>query len=63
MAAFSWEGADEGEPTSGRGTLVWQPGDRLEGHIYFHNGDDSAFACERHPDPGRPRRGRVQSSS
>lgn len=43
---FSWEGSDEGDAASGRGWAQLN-GDRLEGRLYFHQGDDSAFAAER----------------
>lgn len=39
---FSWEGDDEGDPVSGRGWAAVS-GDGLEGHLYFHMGDDSSF--------------------
>jgi len=32
---------------SGRGWAALQPDGTLEGHIYFHLGDDSAFRAER----------------
>ena len=41
-AEFSWEGNDENDPASGRGTAG-----RLVGHFYIHNGDDSGFVCDR----------------
>lgn len=46
IAEFSWEGIDEGDQRSGRGWAT--PADKggLLGHIFFHNGDDSGFACE-----------------
>ncbi len=40
---FSWEGHDEYDPASGRGWAVLNPDGSLDGHIYFHLGDDSAF--------------------
>lgn len=43
---FSWEGSDEMEPTMGRGWAVAK-GDELNGTIFFHQGDDSAFKCCR----------------
>ena len=46
IAEFSWEGVDEGDPRSGRGWLVPATAGRLVGHIFFHNGDYSAFVCE-----------------
>jgi hypothetical protein len=44
-AEFSWEGVDEGDQRSGRGWAVLKSNGSLAGHIFFHNGDDSAFAC------------------
>ena len=44
---FSWQGSDEGDDVSGRGWAAVNPDGTLEGHIYFHLGDDSAFRAER----------------
>jgi hypothetical protein len=44
---FSWQGSDEGDDVSGRGWAALNPDGTLEGHIYFHLGDDSAFHAER----------------
>ena len=44
---FSWQGSDEGDDVSGRGWAGLNPDGTLEGHIYFHLGDDSAFRAER----------------
>jgi hypothetical protein len=44
---FSWQGSDEGDDVSGRGWAALNPDDTLDGHIYFHLGDDSAFRAER----------------
>jgi hypothetical protein len=44
---FSWQGSDEGDDVSGRGWAALNPAGTLEGHIYFHLGDDSAFRAER----------------
>ncbi len=44
---FSWQGPDEGDDVSGRGWAALNPDGTLEGHIYFHLGDDSAFRAER----------------
>ena len=44
---FSWQGSDEGDDVSGRGWAALNPDGTLEGHIYFHLGDDSAFRAER----------------
>ena len=43
---FTWEGNDESEHAFGRGWAVLD-GDRLEGMIFFHNGEDSGFTAER----------------
>ena len=40
---FSWEGDDDTSPASGRGWAVLNPDGSLDGHIYFHLGDDSSF--------------------
>ncbi len=43
---FSWEGIDEGNQCSGRGWAVLEA-DRLDGRLFFHDGDDSGFTAER----------------
>jgi hypothetical protein len=43
---FSWDGTDELDRASGRGTAVLQDDGSLQGHIYFHLGDDSGFRAE-----------------
>ena len=48
---FSWEGNDEMDPASGRGWAILTSDGALEGHFYFHMGDDSSFRAE--PEPGR----------
>ncbi len=40
---FSWQGHDEYDPASGRGWAALNPDGSLDGHIYFHLGDESAF--------------------
>ena len=44
---FSWQGSDEGDDANGRGWAALCPDGTLEGHIYFHLGDDSGFRAER----------------
>jgi hypothetical protein len=44
---FSWQGSDEGDDASGRDWAALNPDGMLEGHIYFHLGDDSAFRAQR----------------
>ena len=44
---FSWQGSDEGDDTSGRGWAALNPDGTLEGHLFFHLGDDSAFRAEQ----------------
>ncbi|HNR12260.1 MAG TPA: hypothetical protein PKM59_02985 [Thermodesulfobacteriota bacterium] len=39
---FSWEVQEELDPASGRGWAVIEDGE-LNGRIFFHQGDDSAF--------------------
>ena len=43
---FSWSGADENDPMSGRGWMD-VTGDQAEGRIFIHLGDDSAFTAVR----------------
>ena len=43
---FLWEGFDEGNSVSGRGWAILD-GDKLNGRIYFHMGDDSSFVAVR----------------
>jgi hypothetical protein len=43
---FSWSGADENDPTSGRGWLE-VVGDQAQGRIFIHLGDDSGFTATR----------------
>jgi hypothetical protein len=43
---FTWEGADEGDQVSGRGWAVLVDDDTIEGHLFFHLGDDSSFRAE-----------------
>jgi hypothetical protein len=44
---FIWEGSDDGEHTSGRGSAEIENDTTLRGHIYFHLGDDSGFVAVR----------------
>ena len=46
VAEFSWEGIDEGDERSGRGWVKPSASGGLVGHIFIHNGDDSAFVCD-----------------
>ena len=43
---FSWEGEDEMDPVSGRGWAIIEDG-RLQGRLYFHEGDESGFVEEK----------------
>lgn len=43
---FTWEGQDENDEVMGRGWVVLK-NDHLEGRIFFHLGDDSAFAARK----------------
>ena len=43
---FSWNGADDNDPASGRGWAVVD-GDVMTGRIYIHCGDDSAFSAKK----------------
>lgn len=46
VLGFSWDGSDEGDSASGRG-WVKVDGNQMEGHLFFHLGDDSAFAARK----------------
>jgi hypothetical protein len=43
---FTWDGNDEMDPAQGRGWAVLD-GDEIEGRVFFHRGDDSAFRAVR----------------
>jgi hypothetical protein len=43
---FTWEGVDEGDQVSGRGWAALVDDETLEGHLFFHLGDDSSFRAE-----------------
>ena len=43
---WSWDGNDEMDPAQGRGWAV-REGDRLDGMLFFHQGDDSGFLATR----------------
>lgn len=44
---FTWEGQDEMDPANGRGWATLEGPDLLNGRLYFHGGDDSAFVAKR----------------
>ncbi len=44
---FSWQGDDEGDEVSGRGWAGLADDGSLQGHLYFHLGDDSGFRAVR----------------
>lgn len=43
---FTWRGFDEGDDLTGRGHAEIVDGE-LSGHLYIHDGDDSAFRAVR----------------
>jgi hypothetical protein len=43
---FTWEGVDEGDQVSGRGWAILVDDAVVEGHLFFHLGDDSSFRAE-----------------
>ena len=47
---FSWEGDDEGDACCGRGWAILS-GEKLEGRLYIHGGDDSWFIARRSARP------------
>ena len=54
LVEFSWEGENDTDPACGRGWAVLR-GERLEGHLYIHTGDDSAFVALRPAAAGKER--------
>jgi hypothetical protein len=46
-AEFTWEGFDDNDKACRRGWAAIGTAARLVGHFHIHNGDDSAFVCER----------------
>lgn len=40
---FTWEGSDAGDPVHGRGWVLMVDETEIEGHIYIHLGENSAF--------------------
>ena len=60
---FSWSGSDECDEASGRGHAEIVNGE-LQGHLWFHNGDDSAFRAVRQGAPAKvPRKSGKSGSS
>jgi hypothetical protein len=57
---FSWQGDDEGDEVSGRGWAELADDGSLQGHLYFHLGDDSGFRAMR---VGQDRRSLPQPDS
>ncbi len=47
LVEFSWSGDDEGTEASGRGWAVVDRDGMLNGRIFFHQGDDSAFTATK----------------
>ena len=47
LVEFSWLGSDESDDANGRGWAVLEEDGSLNGRIYFHQGDDSAFTATR----------------
>ena len=45
--SFSFDGADENDPCSGRGYIELVDKDNVKGKFYFHQGDKSGFVAKR----------------
>jgi hypothetical protein len=54
---FSLGGSDEGDQISGRGWAILD-GERLRGHLFIHQGDDSGFTAVRGTTSARRRQRR-----
>lgn len=50
---FTWAGDDDGHEVFGRGWAILGHDDTLNGHLYFHQGDDSGFRAAPFPRTGR----------
>jgi hypothetical protein len=62
LVEFSWDGQDDGEPTSGRGWAAVEADGTLRGRVFFHMGDDSAFTARPFcADDRPPRRARARA--
>lgn len=57
---FSWEGFNDADPSCGRG-WAWIDGDEMEGWLFIHNSDDSAFTARRSTNTHVPQRPRLHS--
>lgn len=53
---FSFEGEDDGDPCSGRGSATLGDDGVLRGRLYIHRGDDSAFEADRVDRPSTRRK-------
>jgi hypothetical protein len=61
VVEFTWDGDDDGDRVTGRGRATLQGDGSLNGHIYFHQGDDSGFRAARLD--GGPHRRQTKSRS
>ena len=60
---FSWEGLSEGDSVGGRGWASLQSDGNLEGHLFIHLSDDSAFVAKpKSPVKPRPRPARGEEA-
>ena len=50
---FTWEGSEEGDQVSGRGWAVLLDDETIQGHLFFHMGDDSSFRAEPFTSPDK----------
>jgi hypothetical protein len=64
LVEFTWDGNDEGDPVSGRGWAMLEDDGTMNGHIFFHQGNDSGFKAVRAEEstkPGGRTRSRVKA--
>jgi hypothetical protein len=47
IVEFSWSGSEEMDQSCGRGWATLGANDELDGRLFFHLGDDSAFTAVR----------------
>ena len=58
LVEFSWAGQDDTEEACGRGCAVIDHDGSMQGRLFIHQGDDSAFTAVRGPSGSRSSRPR-----
>jgi hypothetical protein len=61
IVEFSWSGCEEVDQSCGRGWAALDADDALQGRLFFHLGDDSAFTATREREARKPRARRTSA--